>query len=193
MIILPLALGDARIALFRDATVDILISLIFLVTLLPIHTKWLDLRPLCYLITAQMISEAPPMEWVTLEDNKAVHHSQKMVEWMWDHVLFFKRFCYILTFLWGFIMMADFVIKAVLILATTMTIDQLVVVNNVLQIVITVTMTTGSMMASGFMHKRITGRVKEWKETHVTPEQFAAKQQDSETVSPGRLIPEQIA
>jgi hypothetical protein len=179
--------------LFRDAAVDILISLIFLVTLLPIHTKWLDIRPLCYLITAQMTSEAAPMEWVTLEDNKAVHHSQKLVEWMWDQVLFFKRFCYILTFLWGFIMMADFVIKAVLILGTTMTIDQLVVVNNVLQIVITVTMTTGSMIASGFMHKRISGRVKEWNETHVTPEQFAAKQQDNEETSTKGLIPEQSA
>ncbi|ORZ10191.1 hypothetical protein BCR42DRAFT_308457, partial [Absidia repens] len=141
--ILSFITGDARIALFRDAAVDILISLIFLVTLIPIHTKWLDMKPLCYLITAQMLSEAPPMEWVT--DNEETgelgqRHSQKMTEWMWEQVPFFKRFCYILTFFWGFIMLADFVIKAVIILGTNMSIDQIVVVNNVLQIVITVTM-----------------------------------------------------
>ncbi|KAI8089462.1 uncharacterized protein BX664DRAFT_263721 [Halteromyces radiatus] len=174
--ILSLITGDARIALFRDATVDILIAFIFLVTLLPIHTRWVNLQPLCYLITAQMLSEAPPMKWVTeKESGEPEEHSQPMAEWMWEQVSFFRKFCYILTILWGVVMLTDFTIKAVLILGTTMSIDQLVVVNNILQIVITVVMTSGSMIACGFMHKHVSARMKEWKKTHVTPEKYAKK------------------
>ncbi|CAO3620845.1 unnamed protein product [Cunninghamella blakesleeana] len=166
--VLSIITGDARIALFRDAVVDVLIALIFWVTLIPINTRWLKMEPLCYLITKQMLSAAPKIEWIETDEEtgEEIIHSKPSVEWMWEEVTFFRRFCYILTFIWGLVMALDFAIKSVIILATKMSIDEIVNVNSILQIVITVTMTTGSIVASAFSHKKTAQRLKEFKATH---------------------------
>ncbi|ORX51240.1 hypothetical protein DM01DRAFT_1289888 [Hesseltinella vesiculosa] len=166
--VLTLITGDVRIALFREAAVDILIGAIFFVTLIPIKTKWLTMQPLVYLITVQMTSEAPPMEWSTRDETtgEVEHHSQPMHIWLWEQLPFYRRFCYILTALWAFIMAADFVIKAVIILATNLSVDQIVMVNSILQIVITAGMTSGTMVAAGFLHRKIHLASKEFKEKY---------------------------
>ncbi|KAI9302184.1 hypothetical protein BJ944DRAFT_167741 [Cunninghamella echinulata] len=179
--ILSVITGDARIALFRDATVDLLIAFIFWVTLIPINTRWFKMEPLIYLITKQMISEAPKIEWIETdqETGEEITHSQSSAEWIWNEVTFFRRFCYILTFIWGLVMSLNFAVKAIIILATSMTVDQIVAANSIIQIVITVTMTTGTTIVSAFCHKRISKKLNEFRETHkmIEPTEEESQQQ----------------
>ncbi|KAI8071395.1 hypothetical protein BC940DRAFT_294349 [Gongronella butleri] len=169
--VLSLITGDVRAALFRDATIDILIGFIFFVTLIPIRTRWFTMQPLVYLIARQSMSTSGNMRWMERDDEtgEMLTHEQPAAEWLWNNVRIFKRFCFILTALWAFVMSADFAIKAIVILGTSMSVDQIVAMNATLQIVITTVMTTGTMAISAWMHKKINDYIKQWRKDHPEP------------------------
>ena len=142
----------------------------FFITLIPLRTKWFTIRPLIYLISQQMMAERPPITWTDIEGEE---HSQELMEWIWEHCHIFRKYCYILCALWSFVLMAEFVAKVIMI-KSSLTIDQILLYGNIMVIVVIVTMTVGTTIASRFIRKRTVAILDEWKKENDYTEKFAA-------------------
>ncbi|CAO0790787.1 unnamed protein product [Mucor circinelloides] len=143
--------GDARLTLLRDSTVTAVVSVLFLLTLIPISTKWFTVRPIVFLFTQQLMIEQPPVEWKDQEGNDK---SMQRSEWIWHNSAFYRKFCYVICGAWGVLLMAEFVAKVIMI-KSTLTIDQIVLYSNIMVIVIVVCMTTATVIFSSYLGKRI--------------------------------------
>ncbi|KAI7897869.1 uncharacterized protein BX663DRAFT_444133 [Cokeromyces recurvatus] len=157
--VLSLITKNVRLNLLRDSFTNALISLLFFVTLIPIHTRWCKVRPLIFLITQQMLSERPDVEWTDSQDEK---HTMNRSEWLWEYVPAFRKFCYVLTAAWSAALMLEFIIKIIFIEATHLTIDQIILYGNIIIAVITVSMTIITILGRRFIYKRIISTAKEW-------------------------------
>ncbi|KAI9028129.1 hypothetical protein CLU79DRAFT_737900 [Phycomyces nitens] len=163
--ILTLISGDARYALLRDSVTTALVGFMFLVTLIPLHTRWLTIRPLTYLITHQMTSEMPPMTWT---DKQGEEHSQAYMEWCWDHFHWFRANSYITTSLWAFFLMGEFVARVIMV-KSTLTVDQIVLYGNIILICVIVVMTTFSVVRAIQFGKIFRPYVIEWHRNNNFP------------------------
>ncbi|CEP18367.1 hypothetical protein [Parasitella parasitica] len=148
--VLSIISGDVRLTLLRDSTVTAVISLMFFVTLLPIKTKWLTVRPLIFLFTQQMMSEQPPVEWVDKQGN---YHSTEKIEWLWQHVSVYRKYCYTLNAIWAIVLLGEFLSKVIMI-KSSLDIDRIILYGNIILVSIMVSMTSGTLIASHFVRKR---------------------------------------
>lgn len=150
--------GDVRLALLRDSTVTALISVMFFVTLIPLKTRWFTVRPLIFMITQQMFSNTPPLTWVDQEGKEC---SQPLIDFNWEHISLFRKFCYIITAAWSVVLMGEFIAKIIMI-ESTLDIDRIVLYGNIILIVVVVTMTSSTMVGSHYLRKRSRATIAEW-------------------------------
>lgn len=169
--VLSLISGDARLALLRDSTTTALISLMFFVTLIPLRTKWFTVRPLIFLFAQQMTAEAEPIQWTDIEGEE---HSLPLMEWVWRECYVFRKYCYILCALWSAVLMGEFIAKVIMI-KSTLTVDQIVLYGNIIVIVVIVVMSVGSTLYTKRMKKRIAVIAAEWRKNNDFSERFANK------------------
>lgn len=169
--VLSLISGDARLALLRDSTTTALISLMFFVTLIPLRTKWFTVRPLIFLFAQQMTAEAEPVKWTDIEGEK---QSLPLMEWVWRECHVFRRYCYILCALWSAVLMGEFIAKVIMI-KSTLTVDQIVLYGNIIVIVVIVVMTVGSTLYTRRMKKQIAVIAEEWRKKNDFSERFDNK------------------
>lgn len=151
-------IGDVRVTLLRDSTTTAIISVMFFITMIPLRTKWFKVRPLIYMFAQQMMVESPPFTWTDIEGQE---HTEERMEWIWNHCSIFRKYCYILSAIWGSMLMGEFVAKVIMI-KSSLTIDQIVIYGNIIVIVVIVVMTIGTTIASKIMRKRISVIVEEW-------------------------------
>lgn len=156
--VLSVISGDVRLTLLRDSTITAVISLMFFITLIPLKTKWFTIRPIIFLISQQMMSEQPPIKWV---DADGVHHSLETMEWTWQNVPFYRRFCYILGAVWGSVLLGEFLAKIIMI-ESALDIDHIILYGNIILICIMVSMTTGTLVASHYVRKRAAVKLEIW-------------------------------
>lgn len=152
-------IGDVRIALLRDSTTTAVISVMFIFTLIPLKTKWFTIKPMVFIIGQQMMAGAPPFTYTDIEGEK---HEEDTMEVIWRLSSMFRKYCYISTAIWGVLLMGEFVAKVIMI-ESSLTVDQIVLYGNIIVIVIVVTMTVGSTIASHIIRKKIGVMLKEWR------------------------------
>ncbi|GAA5804723.1 hypothetical protein HPULCUR_010227 [Helicostylum pulchrum] len=157
--VLSLISGNARVALIRDSATTAIVSLMFLVTLIPLRTKWFTVRPLIYLISQQMMVESPPVTWT---DRSGEEKSQELMEWIWENCKIFRTYCYVLCAIWGVALMGEFVAKVIMI-QSTLTIDQVLLYGNIIVITVVLVITVGTIIASRSIRKRTTAIAAAWK------------------------------
>lgn len=143
----------------RDSATTAVISLLFFITLIPIRTKWFHVRPLVFLVSQQMALGMPPVEWIDAQGEK---HSVPRMDWSWDVSYEYRRFCYVLTATWSFVLMGEFVAKVVMIEATTLSVDQIILYGNIIIAVVTVTMTLSTLYFSARLQKSMVAKAKIW-------------------------------
>ncbi|CEG83555.1 hypothetical protein RMATCC62417_17456 [Rhizopus microsporus] len=156
--VLSLITGDVRLTLLRDSSTTALISVMFFVTLIPLQTKWFDIKPMVYLISQQMFANAPPITWV---DQSGQEQSSPRLTFVWEHVKMFRTYCYVLTFAWAVILMGEFAAKVIMI-KSTLDIDHIVLYGNIIIITVSVTMALITSFSSRLIRKRSVVLVQEW-------------------------------
>ncbi|KAI8096782.1 uncharacterized protein BX664DRAFT_258964 [Halteromyces radiatus] len=157
--ILSLISGDARLALLRDSSTSAVIGTAFLITLIPIHTKWFTIYPLTFLIAQQMLSELPPKTWM---DQYGVRHSLPVPEFFWTYYRGFRlhsRFC---TAMWGVVLLTEFTIKVIMIEATSLSVDQIVLYGTIINVSILVSCATFSVISTIFIRRKCATFITEW-------------------------------
>ncbi|KAI8644329.1 hypothetical protein BD408DRAFT_450829 [Parasitella parasitica] len=147
--ILSIINGDARLTLLRNSTITAVVSFMFFVTLIPIETKWLKVRPIFFLFS---------LEWV---DKQGVHYSLEIAEWTWQHVASYRKFCYILSAMWGSALLGHFVAKIIMI-KSTLDIDHVILYGNVIIICVMVSMTLGTFLVVRFVGKKTAIELQIW-------------------------------
>lgn len=150
--------GDVRLTLLRDSTVTAVISLMFFFTLIPLKTRWFTIRPMIFLFSQQMMSEQPPVEWV---DKQGKHCSMEQMEFLWQNVPFYRRYCYILNVLWGLALLGEFLAKVIMI-ESSLDVDHIILYGNIIMLSVMLSMTIGTLIASRFVRKRCVADSKVW-------------------------------
>ncbi|CAO3598846.1 unnamed protein product [Absidia cylindrospora] len=157
--VLTLVSGDPRLALLRDSTTSAVISLLFLVTLIPLETRWFKLYPLTYLVIQQMMSEMPPLEWT---DYDGQYHSLNRPQFYWTYMPDFRRHNYIYTTLWGSALMLEFIIKVIMIEATSLSVDIIMLSGTIIVAVLFSSVTAVVTYMSHRLRKRGGAFVEQW-------------------------------
>ncbi|KAL0092460.1 hypothetical protein J3Q64DRAFT_1829972 [Phycomyces blakesleeanus] len=163
--VLTLINGNVRYALLRDSVTTAIVGLMFLITLIPLKTRILTIRPLTFLITLQMTTEMPPMTWT---DRQGEVHSQSYMEWCWDQFRWVRRNAYITTSLWGFFLMGEFVAR-VLMVQSTLSVDDIVLYGNIILICVIVIMTVFSVLRAMQFSKMFKPYAIEWHKNNNFP------------------------
>ncbi|KAL0140662.1 hypothetical protein V8B55DRAFT_1509395 [Mucor lusitanicus] len=140
--VLSVISGDVRLTLLRDSTVTAVISLMFFVTLIPLKTRWFTLRPMIFY-------------------KQGEHQSMEKMEFLWQNVPVYRRYCYILDAIWGFVLLGEFLAKVIMI-KSSLDIDHIILYGNIILISVMVSMTTGTLIASRFVRKRCVADSKKW-------------------------------
>ncbi|PHZ12626.1 uncharacterized protein RHIMIDRAFT_251570 [Rhizopus microsporus ATCC 52813] len=149
--VLSLITGDVRLTLLRDSSTTALISVMFFVTLIPLQTKWFDIKPM-------MFANAPPITWV---DQSGQEQSSPRLTFVWEHVKMFRTYCYALTFAWAVILMGEFAAKVIMI-KSTLDVDHIVLYGNIIIITVSVAMALITSFSSRLIRKRSVVLVQEW-------------------------------
>ncbi|KAG2209795.1 hypothetical protein INT47_001943 [Mucor saturninus] len=157
--VLSVISGDVRVALLRDSTTTAIVSLMFFITLIPLQTRWFKIRPLVFIIGQQMMAGAAPYTWTDIEGEK---HEEESMEFIWQFSSMFRKYCYIMSGLWGVLLMGEFIAKVIMI-QSSLNVDQIVLYGNIIVIVVVVSMTVGSTIASTIMKKKIAVSIAEWR------------------------------
>ncbi|KAI9277859.1 hypothetical protein BY458DRAFT_504252 [Sporodiniella umbellata] len=87
--ILSVVTGDIRLTLLRDSAVTAMIGGLFLITLIPLKTRWTD--------------------------RAGQEHSQSTPNFNWDHIKIYRLFAYATTAGWGTLLMGEFIAKVIMI------------------------------------------------------------------------------
>ncbi|CAO3626003.1 unnamed protein product [Cunninghamella echinulata] len=162
--VLTLISGDARIALLRDSFTTLVISLAFLLTLIPIRTRWIRIYPLTFLVMQQMMSELPPIEWY--DDVDGIKKSLPRPEFLWNYMPIFPKYQYISTLVWGSCLLLEFVIKVILIEATSLSVDQIYIYGTISVAVLISSASVCSISLSIHLRKKSLVFINEWKKNH---------------------------
>ncbi|KAI9307247.1 hypothetical protein BJ944DRAFT_158395 [Cunninghamella echinulata] len=162
--VLTLISGDARIALLRDSFTTLVFSLFFLFTLIPIRTQWIRTYPLTFLIAQQMMSELPPIEWY--DDVEEIKKSLPRPEFLWNYMPIYPKYQYISTFIWGSCLLLEFVIKVILIEATSLSVDDIYTYGTISMGVLIIFASVCSISLSVYLRKKCLVFINEWKKNH---------------------------
>ncbi|KAI8073416.1 uncharacterized protein B0P05DRAFT_588700 [Gilbertella persicaria] len=157
--VLSVISGNVRLALLRDSTTTALISVMFFITLIPIRTKWFTVRPIVFMASQQIMAERPPIVWT---DKNGEEHTTELMEMIWIHVHEYRKFCYIINALWAVFLMAEFVAKVIMI-ESSLTVDQIVLYGNIMVIVVVVGMTIFTVLYSRQVTKSTTAQIAEFR------------------------------
>ncbi|KAG2220119.1 hypothetical protein INT45_006147 [Circinella minor] len=167
--------GDERAALVRDSSVGAIVGCMFLVTLIPIHNRYVDLYPLTFIMAEQMYADVK-YKWTDHEGNS---QEQNITRWQWEHVTFFKINMYIQTACWGVLLVLQLVVCALMVWSG-LSADEIVMYNNIFSLATTVTMITGSIVAGTYGLKKEKEVGKKWTEENDFTSIFERQQQDTQ-------------
>ncbi|KAG2220118.1 hypothetical protein INT45_006146 [Circinella minor] len=174
--VISIVTGDARAALIRDSAVGAVIGGFFLVTLIPINTQWLVLRPLTYIIGEQMMG-GMQYEWTDRDGNL---QQQSVVAWQFDHIRFFRWSMRLQTLAWGVFLVLELVACVLFVETTDLPTDDIVKYNNIINAVVISVMTTVSIIASLYGRKFVIEFGKEWTKENDFTEKFERQRKEQE-------------
>ncbi|KAI7889882.1 uncharacterized protein EV154DRAFT_466616 [Mucor mucedo] len=157
--VLSLNSGDVRVALLRDSATTAFVSVLFFISLIPLKTRWFRIRPLVFVFGKQMMEGAPPHTWTDIEGEK---HEKDQMEFIWELSSMFRKHCYIVSGLWGVVLMGEFAAKVIMI-KSTLSVEKVVLYGNIIVAAVVGLMIVGSTVTSTLMQKKIVVLMAEWK------------------------------
>lgn len=110
-----------------------------------------------------MLSELPPIEWYDEDGSKK---SLPRPEFLWSYMPIFPKYQYLSTSIWGFSLLTEFIIKVIMIEATTLTVDQIYTYGTIIMAVIISLASVNSVILSMHLRKKCLNFIAEWKKVH---------------------------
>ncbi|KAI9278757.1 hypothetical protein BDA99DRAFT_493075 [Phascolomyces articulosus] len=173
--IVSIVSGDERAALIRDSSVGAIVGCMFMVTLIPIRNRYVELRPLTFIMAEQMYANVK-YQWTDSEGNL---QEQNITRWQWDHVRYFRINMYTQSACWGILLILQLVICALMVWNGVST-DEVVLYNNIISLTVTCSMITASIIAGIYGIKQEKKVGKKWTEENDFTGKFKRQQQQGE-------------
>ncbi|CAO3598844.1 unnamed protein product [Absidia cylindrospora] len=170
--ILSIISGDVRLALLRDSTVTCVVSCAFLITLIPIKTRWFKSKPLTFIIAQSFVSELPPIRWI---DRNGETQEKPLLNFLWRHSPAFRWHNITMTALWGICLMGEFIAK-VLMIKSDMSVDDIVWISNVIVIIVVVVLSVLSTIGSMLVRKYSKAYILAWMQENDFTEKYASNE-----------------
>ncbi|KAI9254567.1 hypothetical protein BDA99DRAFT_442748 [Phascolomyces articulosus] len=121
--------GDARILLVRDGAVSAVIGFFFLITLIPLKTRWFTVRPMVFLVGRQLFAPSK-YRWM----NQQGQAEEILVsEWQWQELKLFRCCMCGLTAGFGLLLILAFVATLIMVYAAPqLSVDTIINYNNII-------------------------------------------------------------
>ena len=162
--------------MIRDSAVGAVIGCFFLITLIPINTKWLVLRPLTYIMGEQMLA-GMQYEWT---DHDGTRRQQNILEWQFERIRFFRWSMRLQTLAWGVLLVLELVACVLFVEKTDMSTDDIVKYNNIINGVVISFMTIISIVAGSYGRKLAMEVGKEWTKENDFTDKFERQRNEQE-------------
>ncbi|KAI9489004.1 hypothetical protein BDB00DRAFT_771480 [Zychaea mexicana] len=156
---LSISSGDARAEIIRDSAVSAVIGGMFLISLIPVRTRWFTTRPLAFVIARQILYPGIKYRWTDRYGNL---QEQDMVLWRWEHVKVFRFNMYGQTIGWGFLLITTFVACVLLVEVSDLSDDDVIMYNYIITGATTGLMVIVPLAVWVYEHKRATQIGKQW-------------------------------
>ncbi|KAI9499149.1 hypothetical protein BDB00DRAFT_924424 [Zychaea mexicana] len=174
--IISIVNGDARAALIRDSAVGAVIGGMFSVTLIPLRTKWLDIRPLTFIIADQMFSSVK-YRWTDRDGNPQEH---SIVYRQWEIIRFFRLSMYGQSAAWGFCLIMELVACVLMVEVSDLSTDDIVKYNNIIDGVVIGCYVIGSIYISHVGRKIVMRVGKKWTEENDFTDKFERQKHEQQ-------------
>ncbi|KAI8138996.1 hypothetical protein BJV82DRAFT_673102 [Fennellomyces sp. T-0311] len=175
--------GDVKAVIIRDSAVGAVIGLMFLITLIPLKTKWMYLRPLTFMMVAEMYINSK-YSWV---DRYGNIQTQPIMEWQWENIRYYRVSMYMQTAAWGTLLILELVLCILLVELSSLEPVQIIMFNFILQGAIFVTMIIVIIIAAIPMAKKEKRIGKAWCEVNDCSEKFYGPAPEDEDDKKKRL------
>ncbi|KAI8140399.1 hypothetical protein BJV82DRAFT_692582 [Fennellomyces sp. T-0311] len=170
---ISIASGDERAALIRDSAVSCAVGTIFLASLLPIRTRWFEFQPFTYSMGRQMLTKVR-YNWTDRDGNP---QDQEVVVWYWEHIPEFKKHMYGISAGWGIALVMQLIACVLMVEASNLSVDQIVMVNNIITGNVTGIMVAVTV-ASGIYIERLVKKIgPDWIAENDFTDKFAERQE----------------
>ncbi|KAI9489908.1 hypothetical protein BDB00DRAFT_840595 [Zychaea mexicana] len=168
--------GDARVALLRDSFVTAVIGLMFFLTLIPLSTRWFTIFPMTHLVGRQLFAALPMQQWT---DEEGTKRELTIPSFMWQEMHDYRKYSYLLTFLWGFGLLVEFGSRAAMIY-TGVDVDKIVGIGTAVSA--SINSVLGAISAASYfvLRRRFNQFDKRWRELN----DFTQKQEEPQTLDP---------
>ncbi|KAI7852688.1 hypothetical protein BDC45DRAFT_537245 [Circinella umbellata] len=171
-----IASGDERAALIRDSAVAAVVGFFFLLSLIPLTTQWLVIRPLTFIMGQQMFSHVN-YQWI---DREGIPQQQNIMAWQWEHIRYFRWSMRIQSALWSFVLIMQLVACVLFVEATDMSVDDIVKYNNIITSAYTPIIITISVVAAIYGRKFEKRIGKLWIEENDFTDKFKHQQEQDD-------------
>lgn len=122
--------GDERATLLRESSITLLIAVLFMLTLIPLRTRWLNIYPITWsVIKRAYYDTVMPYHW---RNEHGDRHEMPFSDFLWSYIPKARTYNYMLTAAYSVALTADFVARVIMIEATDMPVDQVVLYGNVI-------------------------------------------------------------
>ncbi|CDS10489.1 hypothetical protein LRAMOSA03165 [Lichtheimia ramosa] len=128
--VISLVTGDERATLLRESSITLLIAVLFMLTLIPLRTRWLNIYPITWsVIKRAYYDTVMPYHW---RNEHGDRHEMPFSDFLWSYIPKARTYNYMLTAAYSVALTADFVARVIMIEATDMPVDQVVLYGNII-------------------------------------------------------------
>ncbi|KAI7860919.1 hypothetical protein BDC45DRAFT_430148 [Circinella umbellata] len=166
--VVSLATGDTTITLLRDSAVTAVVALLFYATMLPIENKWLKIRPLTFILSTEMLIDAKATyHWI---NPKGIRQEMSVVDWVWS-MRKIRIYHYCLTCGWATFLMADYVVRVIMVIATDISVHYIYLSGSIIVIIELIIMSVVGVIVA-VMTRKVT---REWVQDNDYSEKYGWK------------------
>ncbi|KAJ8654711.1 hypothetical protein O0I10_009601, partial [Lichtheimia ornata] len=128
--VISLVTGDERATLLRDSATTMLIAVLFMLTLIPFRTRWLNIYPITWTIFKRAYYDTvTPYHW---RNENGDRHEMPFSDFIWLYIPKARTYNYTLTAAYSIALTAAFIARVIMIEASNMSVHQIVLYGNVI-------------------------------------------------------------
>ncbi|KAI7879427.1 hypothetical protein K492DRAFT_114839, partial [Lichtheimia hyalospora FSU 10163] len=128
--VISLVTGDVRATLLRDSATTMLIAVLFMFTLIPLRTRWLNIYPITWTVFKRAYYDTVmPYHW---RNEQGERHEMPFSDFIWSYIPKARTYNYMLTAAYSIALTAEFIARVIMIEATDKSVDQIVLYGNVI-------------------------------------------------------------
>lgn len=116
--------------MLRDSAITMLIAVLFMLTLIPLRTRWLNIYPITWTVFKRAYYDTvTPYHWRSENGDR---HEMPFSDFIWLYIPKARTYNYMLTAAYSIALTAEFIARVIMIEGTDMSVDRIALYGNVI-------------------------------------------------------------